>query len=64
MVGGFDTKVSNVIARLKIDLAYVFMRNVSSSSVKPYQASKISKITNTILLPRVTFQIKNILRKV
>jgi hypothetical protein len=41
MVGESGTELSNEIARSRIDLTYVLMRNILPSSVKPYQASKM-----------------------
>jgi hypothetical protein len=45
--GVIHTKVSNGIARSRIDLTYVFIRNVPPSSGQPYQPSKMSKFTAT-----------------
>jgi hypothetical protein len=39
--------VANGIARLRIDLSFTLLRNSSSLSVWPYQASKMSKFTAT-----------------
>jgi hypothetical protein len=47
MAGGSGTKLSNGIARSKIDLPKVCFKNVQSSFVEPYKASKIPNITNT-----------------
>ena len=53
MVGQSGTKLSNGMARSRIDFSYVFIRNVSLSSVSPNQASKMSKLTATTPLRRV-----------
>jgi hypothetical protein len=47
VVGVSGTKVANGIAELRLDLSFTLLRNSSSSSVWPYQASKMSKITHT-----------------
>jgi hypothetical protein len=47
VVGVSGTDVSNGIAQSRIDLSYVYFRNVPPSSVYPYEGSEMSKFTAT-----------------